>query len=229
MDRHPMAITRLLAPKRSRMAIAGDVWPLPTLMASNQPAAMAIIRPARQHLCLMLEGAGDRLAGRRAPHPRGLVPARGDHACAVGAERGAYHLCLMHEGAGDRLAGRRVPHPRGLVIARGDYARAVGAEHGAYHLRPMFKRWDEWHVPLGLPKHHAEQRAVVAALASFQEIRNRFLIAPIDEDTPSSFRVRLGDEFAISALAGLCPEPLLPSLGRLVACSQCRGSDDDYN
>ncbi len=44
----PNAITCLLAPTKP-MAIAGDDWRLPTLMASNQPAAMAIIRPARQH------------------------------------------------------------------------------------------------------------------------------------------------------------------------------------
>jgi hypothetical protein len=44
-----MAIICLLAPTKP-MAIAGDDPPLPTLMASNQPAAMAIIRPARQQL-----------------------------------------------------------------------------------------------------------------------------------------------------------------------------------
>jgi hypothetical protein len=48
----------------------------------------------------MLEGAGEWLAGRRVPHPRGLVPTRGDHARAVGAERGAPHV-LMLEGRDD--------------------------------------------------------------------------------------------------------------------------------
>src|SRR6185503_3156565 len=43
------------------------------------------------------------------PHPRGPVQARGDHARAVGAERGAQHLGLVLEVAGHRLAGRRVP------------------------------------------------------------------------------------------------------------------------
>src|SRR5262249_55638020 len=54
--------------------------------------------------------AGQRLAGHGVLCPRGLVLARGDHAGAVGAERGAPHSQL---GAGERLARRRVPHPRG--------------------------------------------------------------------------------------------------------------------
>src|ERR1041384_744213 len=57
----------------------------------------------------MLEGAGERLAGRRVPHPRGLVPACGDHARTVGAERGARHRCLMLEGADKRQMTRRFP------------------------------------------------------------------------------------------------------------------------
>src|SRR6185436_10864206 len=73
------------------------------------------------------------LVGPDVPHPRGLVHARGDHARAVGAERGALPLVLMLERAGERLAGRRVPYSRGLVLACGDHARAVGAERGAPH------------------------------------------------------------------------------------------------
>ena len=51
------------------------------------------------------------------PDPCGVVPARGDHAGTIGAERGAHHPPLMVEGAGERLAARRVPFgDRALAI-----------------------------------------------------------------------------------------------------------------
>jgi hypothetical protein len=48
------------------------------------------------------------------PDARGVVPARGDDAGTIRAERGDHDLRLMLEAAGERLAGGVVSHARGF-------------------------------------------------------------------------------------------------------------------
>ena len=72
---------------------------------------------------LMAQRLAERLAGRRVPDPRGLVPDAVTMRRAVRAEAGAPDtIASWRMRLAERLAGRRVPDPRGLVIGRGDDA-----------------------------------------------------------------------------------------------------------
>jgi hypothetical protein len=72
--------------------------------------------------------ANFRTRGGGVPQSRGVVPRRGRHALAVGAEDRALHPAGMAFEDGGLFAGVGVPQPRGFVVRRGHHALAIGAE-----------------------------------------------------------------------------------------------------
>jgi len=87
-----------------------------------------------------------------APQTRRVVPRRGRHALAIGAEYRAPHVILMAFQDGDLNSRLGIPLTRRVVFRRGRHSAAIGAERRACHPLLMAPQDGDLGSRLGVPQ-----------------------------------------------------------------------------
>src|SRR5262249_5301125 len=94
-------------------------------------------------MIFMQQTPADGLASGNIPDLRRVVPAGGNKAAAIGAERGVDYPGPMQQRRPEGLARGSVPDPRRLVVAGSDQAAAIAAEGRVLHGLLMEENLDQ--------------------------------------------------------------------------------------